>query len=390
MTDTSVRYFDSTMSGAPSLSGTAGALISVLDACLVNGFGTVTLDSLVVASNVATGTVSGGHGFSMIGSTVGSVITIAGATPSGLNGTWRIASVADSTHFTFVTSGISDQTATGTITAVRAPLGFSKVYSGTNKAAYRAGDIMSSRLYLRVADDGTGAATYARIRGYEGMSDVDTGTGPFPTDTQQSGGLYWGKSSAASSTARAWRIVGDSQGFYLFVNQDGAGAWLGVAWIDIPSEKAGDAYRTLIVGGSTATVSNQGPLHVVNNSASSAGHYFARSYVQTGTSIAAFKLSHYLAANGIGFYGIAYPAPMGGQFYCAPVDVWEGTAYASATALRGPLPGIYAPLHPATQLTDGSFQTDVIGLDGRTLFVQIIKYGGSNFAAAFDLTGAWR
>lgn len=387
MPDTSVRYFDSTMSGAPSLSGTAGALIGVLDACLVNGFGTVTLASLVVSSNIATGTVSAGHGFSMIGGAVGSVITIAGATPSGLNGTWRIASVADSTHFTFVTSGISDQTATGTITAVRAPLGFSKVYSGTNKAVYRADDVMSSRLYLRVADDGTGSATYARARGYESMSDVDTGAGPFPTDAQLSGGLYWGKSSAASSTARAWRLFGDSQGFYLSVNHDGYGTWIGVAWIDIQSERAGDAYRALIIGGTSTTVSNQGYLHTIN---STAGHYFARSYVQTGTSIAAFKLSHYITANGIGYYGIAYPAPMGGQFYCAPVDVWEGTAYASATALRGPLPGFYAPLHQSAQLTDGSFQTDVIGLDGRTLLVQILKYGGSSFAAAFDLTGAWR
>ena len=388
MADTSVRYFDSTMSGAPALSGTAGALISVLDACLVNGFGTVTLASLVVSSNIATGTVSAGHGFSMIGGAVGSVITIAGATPSSLNGTWRIASVADSTHFTFVTSGISDQTATGTITAVRAPLGFSKVYSGTNKPVYRADDVMSSRLYLRVADDGTGSATYARVRGYESMSDVDTGTGPFPTDTQVSGGLYWGKSSAASSTARAWRLIGDSQGLYLLVNQDGSGAWISAAWVDIPSEKAGDAYRTLIIGGTSATVSSQGNLHVINSV--SFGHYLSRTYAQTGTAISAFKLSHHIAASGIGYYGIPYPAPMGGQFYCAPIDVWEGSSNSAATALRGPLPGIYAPLHPATQLTDGSFQTNVIGLDGRTLLVQILKYSGSSFAAAFDLTGAWR
>ncbi len=387
MPDTSVKYFDSTMSGAPTLSGTAGTLISVLDACLINGFGTVTLDSLVVSSNVATGTVSAGHGFSMIGSAVGSVITIAGATPSGLNGTWRIASVPDSTHFTFATSGISNQTATGTITAVRTPLGFSKAYSGTNKAAYRADDVAGSRLYLRVADDGTGSATYARIRGYESMSDVDTGTGPFPTDAQFSGGLYWGKSSTANSTARAWRLFGDSQGFYLCVNQDGAGTWGSAAWGDIPSEKAGDAYRTLLIGGTSTNVSNQGNLHLINNTT---GHYFARSYVQTGTSIAVFKLSHHIAVNSMGLYGVAYPAPMGGQFYCAPVDVWEGTGYASTTALRGPLPGVYAPLHPSAQLTDGSFQTDVIGLDGRTLLVQILKTGGLNYAAAIDLTGPWR
>lgn len=174
MPDTSVRYYDSTMAGAPALSGTVGALIGVLDACLVNGFGTVTLNSLVVAGNVATGTVNAGHGFAMIGGAVGPVIAIAGATPAGLNGTWCIASVPGSTTFTFSTAGIADQAATGTITAKRPPLGFSKAFSGTNKAAYRADDVASSRLYLRVADDGTGAATYARVRGFETMSDVDT------------------------------------------------------------------------------------------------------------------------------------------------------------------------------------------------------------------------
>jgi hypothetical protein len=375
------------MSGAPSLSGTAGALISVLDACLTNGFGTVTLDSLVVASNVATGTVSAGHGFTMIGSTVGSVITIAGATPAGLNGTWRIASVPDSTHFTFVTSGISDQTATGTITAVRAPLGFSKVYSGTNKAVYRADDVMSSRLYLRVADDGTGSATYARVRGYESMSDVDTGTGPFPTDAQVSGGLYWGKSSVASSTARAWRLIGDSQGFYLFVNQDGSGNWISAAWVDIPSEKVGDLYRTLIIGGTSTTVSAQGYIHAINSI--TAGHYFARTYAQTGSAIAAFKLSHQIAAGGMGYAGIAYPAPMNSQFYCAPVDVWEGISYASATALRGPLPGVYAPLHPSANLADGSFQASIDGLPGRTILIQTLK-AGATYAVDLDITGPWR
>jgi len=58
MPDTSVVYFDSTMTGAPALSGTAGTLIGLLDACLQDGFGGVTLDSLVVASNVATATYS--------------------------------------------------------------------------------------------------------------------------------------------------------------------------------------------------------------------------------------------------------------------------------------------------------------------------------------------
>lgn len=383
MPDTGVRYFDSTMAGAPALSGTVGTLIGVLDACLKDGFGAATLNSLVVAGNVATGTVNAGHGFAMIGGAVGPVIRIAGATPSALNGDWRIASVPSGTTFTFATAGIGDQTATGTITAKRAPLGFSKVFSGTNKAAYRADDAASSRLYLRVADDGAGAANYARVRGYETMSDVDTGAGPYPTDAQVSGGLYWGKSSAANATARAWRLVGDSQGFAFFVNQDGAGNWINGAWMDIPSEKAGDAYRTLLIGGTTAAIASMGNLHSIN---ATAGHYLPRSYTQTGASIAAQKATHLIMTLGMSYQGSgsAYPALPGGQFYCAPVDVWE-----SNTLLRGALPGIYCPLHPAPSLVDGSFQTNVSGLDGRTLLVQRMVNAGA-YACAIDLTGPWR
>ena len=50
MTDTTVKHFDSTMTGAPTLANVAGNLLAVLDACLVDGFGLKTVDSLVVAS----------------------------------------------------------------------------------------------------------------------------------------------------------------------------------------------------------------------------------------------------------------------------------------------------------------------------------------------------
>ena len=151
MLDTSVKYFDNTMSGAPALPSSAGSLITLLDACLVNGFDQVTLNSLVVADNVATGTVNPNHNFTMTGNT-GPVILIAGATPSELNGEWRIASIPGSTTFTFITSGITNQTATGTITAKRAAAGWTKALSGTNKAAYSRTAFGVTSMLLRVDD----------------------------------------------------------------------------------------------------------------------------------------------------------------------------------------------------------------------------------------------
>lgn len=365
---TSVKVFDSTHSGAPSLSGTAGALISVLDACLQDGYGSVTLTSLVVASDVATGTVSGGHNFAAIGST-GPVLTIAGATPSGLNGAWRVT-ITSSTQFTFATSGISDQTATGTITAKRTPAGFTKVYSGTNKAAYRADAIASTRLYLRVDDS---PAQYPTLIGYETMSDVDTGTGPMPTSSS----YYTGKSSTANSTARAWRLFADDRSFYLFVNAD-SNTWPASFFFgDLVSYVSGDAYHCALIAHNTGAV-NSAQLYALD-SATAAN--LARSYTQLGGAIASRRYSHG-KSSGLGAGGQAYPNPVDNAFHAWPVEAWE-----SNTLARGTLPGLWNPIHAADPDHD-TVISSIPQLSGRDLLVQQVL--SASYRAAFDVTGPWR
>ena len=373
MPDTSVKYFDSTMSGAPSLSGTAGALISVLDACLINGFGSVTLDSLVVAGNVATGTISTGHNFAMVGNT-GPVITIAGATPSGLNGEWRVT-VTSSTVFTFATTGITDQTATGTITAKRAPAGFSTVFSGTNKAVYRSDDVAGTRLYLRVDDSTT---TYARVRGYETMSDVDTGTGPFPTDVQISGGGYVYKSNAASSATRAWTLFADGRMVYLIIDAINTTAYnAGLVFGDVDSYVTSDAYGCLIIFSTAGNASfNLHRMEVTD------GSYIARAYTQLGTSLAQSRWSHSKTGGGLGAGGNAYPAVADNHVHIWPVEVWDGTTGAA----RGLLPGVWAPLH--LTVPHGDCLENIATLPERTLVTQRLL--SSTYAAAIDITGPWR
>lgn len=380
-TNTEVKVFQSTNASAPTLSGTAGTLITVLDACLVNGYGSVTLDSITVTSNVATCTKSTGHGFTALG-TVGPVIRVSGATPAGLNADWRIT-VVSSTVFTFVTTGISDQTATGTIDAKRAPAGFSKAFGNTVKAAYRSDDVTGTRLYLRVSDEGTGSAAYTRVIAYEAMTAIDTGTFPFPTEAQQSGGGYWHKSSAASGTARPWTIIADSAAFYLFVQQDGAvTGQIGVMFGDINSDYSGDAYRAMLVFGTNVTASNGGPLPLYN---ATLGRAMARSYLGTGTAIQPIQYGPQFQTSGMGYAGATYPNPGNNWFLCNGVDVWD-----SASVARGTLPGLYAPLHAASSLTDNATQTTLAGLPGREMVIKRMVNGGSNYACAVDITGPWR
>jgi len=372
----SVKYFDSTMSGAPSLSGTAGALIGVLDACLVDGFGSVTVDSLVVASNVVTATVSAGHQFAMVGNT-GPVIRIAGASPSGLNGDWRVT-VTSSTVFTFATSGIGDQTATGTITAKRAPAGFSKAFSGTNKAAYRSDDITGTRLFCRIDD---GYTTYSRIRGYEAMSeDVDTGTGLFPTDEQLSGGGYVYKSNAASSVARDWTLFSDGRAIYLFCDYGAINNWNGGFYFgDVASYVAGDMFGCGLI----SSISTSGVSQIFLFSSES-GSWLARSYRQISTSIGSSRHSHDRTTH-LGYISTvaqAYPALADNSLHLWPVECWDANSSA-----RGMMPGLWNPIHDAT-VPNQLIVSDIPQLPNRDILVQHIN--GPSYKCAIDLTGPWR
>lgn len=204
MADTTVKRIHESMRGAPVLNGVAGSLIGLLDTFLVNGWGMATANSLSVSGGVATLTMPAGSGFEDH-----CVVLIAGATPAALNGEQRIAT-ANGTTLTFPTT-VADGPATGTITVKYASCGWQKVFSGPNLAVYRSLNAASDRRFLRVQDT---SGQNARIVAYNNMTAVSTGTGPFPTNAQISGGGYWPKSFTADAAAQRYDLVGDSMWFY--------------------------------------------------------------------------------------------------------------------------------------------------------------------------------
>jgi len=92
--------------------------------------------------------------------------------------------------------------------------GWEEVLSKTNVSVFRSADPTGTRMFLRVDDTN---ALFARVVGYETMADVDTGTGPFPTPFQMSGGGYWHKSTTAGAAAVRWKMSGDGKFFNLAI-----------------------------------------------------------------------------------------------------------------------------------------------------------------------------
>lgn len=390
-----VKYFHSDMAGAPVLSGTAGSMVGVLDACLVNGWGSGTVDSIVIASGVATVTRGAGHPFEP-----DMVVEIAGGTVTGgtINGQFKVATVVGNTY-TFPVPSLPNQTATGTITHKIAALGFTKPYTDTNLAAYRSSDVSGTQFYLRVDDTGT---TDARVRAHETMTSISDDTLRFPTEAQQSGGYFWSKSNAADSTTRRWVLFGNSRFFILCLrwSDNTSGSMSAVAAFgDYIPVSSSDAYRCFING---ALVSSTGSapgglgsgVEMDSASTSAAGsRRIARPYTGVGAPSAARLAYQNLIVsstsaqrsgdNAGGGNEMMYPNGSDGGLYVSQVFISES----AVGCLRGRIPGLYAfpqAIGPSV-FANRQKVTGVGGLTGRSLMIQ----NSANGCFGVDITGPW-
>ena len=345
-----VKFFRSTDTGAPTLYGNAGYMIPVLDACLVNGYGQQNISTMTHTGGTVTVTTSASHGLSTF-----SRQTIAGANETGYNGEFVIL-ITSGTTFTYTATGITVNTATGTLTTKTASAGWTKPYNGTNLAVYRGGSGLQH--YFRFDDTTTIAS---RMRGYVTMSAISTGTEPFPTDTQINGGCYWQKSASADATnAKAWSIWADDRTVHMFV-------WYGTqgsldynsmcmqSFGEYDPIKIGDSYASYVSASFAQSSYSQmlfGALNsnigLILSSSYSLGMYSPRSYTGVGTSVVLGKIGDY-SKSGQGNMGVGgslpYPHPVDGGLYLCPVGIGEGGALAAQSVLRGTMRGIWNPLH---------------------------------------------
>lgn len=244
-------WFDSSEAGAPTLNNAAGSLLEVLRSCLINGFGAVSVTSIVVASGVATVTAAT-HGFS---AAYGKLVLIEGAPVSELNGRKRIGNVLTNT-FTFPAPGVADGTYTGTISAKRAPLGWAETHTGTNIAIFASTAPEARPNSLRVDD--SGSASMSRWVGIPtaSITDLNTYSGEFPSSAQVSGGAYVQRGGTNNATPKAWVVAGDDRGFY-FAAECNTGPVFLINWFgDFESFYEGDAGGTLLATQTTTAVSN--------------------------------------------------------------------------------------------------------------------------------------
>ncbi len=361
----------------PVLSGTVGALVALLDACLVNGY-TASVTSITRFGGIATVITPVPHNL-----IEGQLVTIAGAAETDYNGTFGV-SILSAVSFTYAVFGAPSTPATGAITYLRIAAGWTKPFTGANKAAFKQGT-GSNEFYVRVQDDapGAGAAREARVKGYETMSDVDTGTDLFPTAAQQANGLICRKSSTADATARTWILFADARTFYLFVLTAGADttplAYRAFCFGEFYSLKPGDPYRAFIAARNSEndTQPTADTLDLLAAfTATSTANYITRGHSGTAGAVNVGKHGDNAKCNssvlGIGI--VPYTNPANGAFYLSRVWIHDPTT-APTPNIRGRMRGLWAWLHPIASLIDGDILIGTGELAGKTFLT--VKASGN-------------
>ncbi len=370
-----------TMSGLPRIAGTAGDLKSALNILLGTGYNPVTLDSLSRSGTTATATKSTGLGF-----ITDQVVAVAGANETEWNGEYRIATVT-STTVTFTVPDTHAANPTGTMVLKAPGAGFTITDLGGQLAVYRADDVTGNRLHFWIDDS---AATLARVRGWETWSD-GAGTGPFPTDTQVSGGLYVAKRNSAGTTGSNYIFVADSQYFYLFIEFNpgsSAGAYSVCHFGDIISWLTADAFGTIIVAPSASEVVAQpNSQNGFWGYTTTTGKYLARDATLNPATATTFlnygpsESSSYLSSA-----GYTYPNPLdGGTLIYQPIRISQ-----SSSIPRGVYPGLAVLLHVATAFTVGEIKADFPQFPGHKFIVVRSGSTPAQSAVLIDIIGPWR
>lgn len=274
--------------------------------------------------------------------------------------------------------------------------GWSRPFTGTNLAAYQQPATANQRFLLI---DETTADSSARVTGYETMTSISGGVGPFPAGDQITNSkLFLCKSTTFDATSRPWIIIATDKLFHMWVNCSGAAPPVVstpaamLTFGDFISYAPGDTYNTVLISAATVgpnvfqPVLSTGGLQTL-----AAGHFYPRSYNQTGTSAQGTKgtVGPQCGTASSGGGGLSTPNATDGKIYVSPFQLGESVS-GTGTILRGELPGVYALLHTASSLfNDADMLTDVAGLPGKTLELHYLYNSGAAGAILLETSNTW-
>jgi hypothetical protein len=244
-----------------------------------------------------------------------------------------------------------------------------------NVAVFRSSNVgAGTGTYYRINDNLS--YQYAEIKGYQNMTDVNTGTDKFPSSVELAGaGPYLAKIQSANNVDTGdWIIVATERSFYYCIQTYGLsnevnglpGNWFFGFVGDINSYIGSDPYCGCICAESTTTTVDDGgssfEFHQEMDTNGGTGKYLAGDHTGFQTSI---RYQHF---SNVGITGTSNPGNYSNLFYPDPITARTifGKIYiAHNNGIRGEYPGLLMPYNktPLTFLVDVPQEGAFIGQD---------------------------
>lgn len=338
-------YIHSGMAGAPQYANADGNIPSILEACLVNGFNIRTATSASASGGILTLNFAADPLFEPL-----QTVELAFSSVALVNGVNRV--VANSNNqVTIAIPGLPDGAVGSSgagITIKQAGAGWSKPFGNSTVSVFR--PRAGLRRYLRCVHS---AGSSMAANGYEDMSDINTGSGPFPSNPSTA--LY--NNEYGYQANLPWFVIA-------------ANKWLvfSIGNAPTPNYSAGtlvfaDILDTTVPGDNFATV-----IHLVND------WYFSRSHSGALGSVGAVCRD----SDGT---NAAYPSVINeGLRFIPYCPIFE----ASDNVLRGVIPNLYKtyPYGPSSNFSQ--VFTDVAGSSGRMKPVSFLISNPAKSAFSLD------
>ena len=277
--------------------------------------------------------------------------------------------VSDAPFFT----GLAGSAITVFDFALVTTLGWTKVYTDTNRADYRQ---PSSGHFLSVISTDTTTFT---VQPFMAMSALGVGTESYPGSA-----ITITKSDVATSATRNWRMISNGLNICLQIASNPSNSFTGVC---------GEMYFGRFISRKTVSTDNYlqfvyaGDQRLAWPTASlsaSGGAHFHRDYTQAPGSINGGWIVDTLVSGN----------PMGGGFVSAPSvlrnNLEVGTirlGEPSIAEFRGVVPGVWAPFFAVATLSDTDTWTGYGPLAGKTF--ELWKSGSSSYGIVVETSSTW-
>jgi hypothetical protein len=348
------------MAGAPTNTHAAASTLEIIRACLTTGFNPRSVVSASVASGVMTINYAAPHGYEdrvwlrLDGAAGGSIVQ-------------RVTTAAGASSLTIPAPGFADGAVAGALSTRVAPADWEEVFTDTGIGVFRSKVIGpgSTRFFYRVADTVSGSS--ARVRGFESMSDANTGLGPYPAiDGTQGAQILRATSSAISH----WAAVADGRTMYLAMGRTTPETWCAHFGDEAPFS-ASDLFCASVGAGFS------GQLSQVTVSAT----IRPRPANGIGTAQGARKNAPF---GDSGASGRAYPSPVdGGMVFARPIMGMDGSS--TSSAIRSVFRGL---MHCSARPMAGTW-TVLPTVDGVTGRVLVVRDAGTADCVAFPIDEDW-